>query len=112
MLSANDSRWQLQEIDNKKAIFTIMDTLAHKTRSYHVPFLRNVEISNHLVVAYTSNSKAMQLDLVKETRRFLSPSELEAILQEKQAATTQALKVTPPPKRARPRKNNTMQVAA
>lgn len=93
MMAINDEiRWMLLGSNVKDGSFTVMDNRAKKKRTYHVPNLSHVEVSNHIAFIFTSNSKTMQLDMNTGERRFLCVDELKKMIEIKPPCNTLYLK--------------------
>ena len=59
MPQLTESRWHLLSASSETECFTVFDRLARKNRTYYVPYLDHVEVSDCMAHVYTSNTKIM-----------------------------------------------------
>lgn len=77
IVTDNQARWGLLQVSIENECFTVLDKLAKRRRTYHVPFLIHAEIVEQAVYIFTSNSKIMQLNLSTASRQFISITQLK-----------------------------------
>ena len=65
-------RWQLLSSNSEAECFTVFDVLAKKNRTYYVPYLDSVELSDCYAHVFTSNAKIMHINLVTYARHLES----------------------------------------
>jgi hypothetical protein len=70
MPQLTESRWQFLSASSEAECFTVFDSLARKNRTYYVPYLDHVEVSDCMAHVYTSNTKIMRLNLLTSARSF------------------------------------------
>ena len=70
MPQLTESRWHLLSASSETECFTVFDRLARKNRTYYVPYLDHVEVSDCMAHVYTSNTKIMRLNLLTSARNF------------------------------------------
>lgn len=71
MPQLTESRWQLLSASPETECFTVFDSLARKNRTYYVPYLDRVEVSDCMAYVYTNNAKIMQLNLLTSARSLV-----------------------------------------
>lgn len=75
------NRWQLLSTNNETESFVVLDRLANKNRTYYVPNLAYVEVSDCFANVFTTNTKVMQINLLTSARVLNSVSNSNFILQ-------------------------------
>jgi hypothetical protein len=81
MVSGIDkNRWQLLSTNNDTESFVVLDRLANKNRTYYVPYLAYVEVSDCFANVYTTNTKVMQINLLTSARALSSVTSTNFIL--------------------------------
>ena len=72
MRKLEQPRWQLLSSNSEAECFTVFDALARKKRTYYVPYLDRVELSDCFAHVFTSNTKIMHLNLMTSARTLES----------------------------------------
>ena len=72
MPKVEQPRWQLLSSNSEAECFTVFDALARKNRTYYVPYLDRVELSDCFAHVFTSNTKIMHLNLMTSARTLES----------------------------------------
>lgn len=72
MRKLEQPRWQLLSSNSEAECFTVFDVLAKKNRTYYVPYLDSVELSDCYAHVFTSNAKIMHINLVTYARHLES----------------------------------------
>ena len=75
----NNSRWTLESVNHKEHTFCVIDCLANKLRTFHIPHLEHVDVIGDKVYITTLLAKVMSLCLHTNSRKFLSVNEISAL---------------------------------
>jgi hypothetical protein len=75
----NTNNWHIKKVCLNTCFFIVENKHLALLKNFQVPHLKSITIVDNEIYALTTNKKIMVIDLVSDTRKFLSESEASAL---------------------------------